>query len=203
LLRRHEAEGPYDRRADSGRPAEHVAHGAEVDDRDAAVVVEHEVRGLDVAVHDRGRVRVEVLEDGEDAVGDLDDSRLEEPLAPGEPRLERTAARERLREVEGGYSLLLHRERRDVPGDTRMPEHCERAPLALEQLDELPLGEPAEREALERDARAGLRVDGFVRHARAAAAERPDDGESTRDDVVRGESGVEHVGNPAHGAKTT
>ena len=65
LLGRHVAERADDRRA--ALVARRIEHAAEVDERARAVRGAHDVRRLDVAVDDRRRARVEVVEDLEAA----------------------------------------------------------------------------------------------------------------------------------------
>ena len=150
------------------RPGERVGverlGQAEVEHLDAAVAVDHDVRGLQVAVHDALLVRgLERLGDPEREAGRL--LRLERAaLQPGGERL---AGRELHHEEALAVALL---ETVDA-GDARVGQRREHARLALEAREPLGVAREARGQQLERDVAAELRVLGAEDLAHAAGAE--------------------------------
>jgi hypothetical protein len=137
---------------------------AEVGDhRAAALAVEQDVVGLDVAVHDAARVRVgeRVGHVGEDAA---DDGHRRARL-PGEPRAEALAVDERHRE-EGDAGALVHREDRH---HVRVRETGGRLGLAQEAGAHVGAEGEVRREHLEGDAAPEAQVAGLVHHRHGAA----------------------------------
>src|SRR5581483_8948030 len=138
LLRRGVADRAYLSPAATRRQE---ARDAEVDEHRAAVLVDHNVAGLEVAVDDRRRLRVQEAEHIENLARPAQHLGLGQPAAGAElveHPLQIAASNELHHQV---VAIILGEVVDDV-GDARMGKHGEYARLAREVLDRLLLGNP-------------------------------------------------------------
>src|SRR5581483_8704430 len=161
---------------------------AEVGEPHLAAPGDEDVRGLHVAVDDAARVRR--LERGRD--GGEDAHRLDDREAPvlGEEVGERLPEDE-LHGEERDAERVVRLERSERADDAGVLDAREELALALEALARVLRDPGAERQDLERDARAARAVLGDVDLAHAAAADEAEDLEAA--EVAPG-------ADPAHGA---
>src|SRR5258706_3233 len=131
----------------------------------------NQIAGLQVAVDDRRMLRVEVTEHLEHGARDAHRLRFVVAAAARELLRERLAVDELLHEVEEGDAGALLFEVVAQLGDGRVIDAGEHGGLAAEEVDALPVAHVGERQLLDGDALAGLRVEGGEGVALAAAAE--------------------------------
>ena len=156
------------------------ARDAEVCDLDAALVVEHHVVGLEVAVHDAAAVGE--ARGAQDLLGDVDRVLRRQRRVLADDRVERAPVEELHRDVVGAAPLAAVVDADDVG----MRERGGAGGLAAEALDELLVLGEALVEQLDRDAAAELGVLGAVDLGHAAGANARHDPVAPVDHRARG-----------------